>query len=746
MSVHRVRMPLPRIAPTSRHRAGRWRGAALAAALWCGNCRAEPPPTPVPDAAGNYLRNAGFEEAGERVPAGWTLESRVTHKGGVSRVATAEKRGSFALRLAPNEKNAELVHPLAVGQGFAIGPFRGRRLRLEAELRAEGDATAVVGLYAVRADGKITEGLRLAQNAAPSPQRHEGVFAVPDDEESLVLVLSCAAEGTSGAATFDDVFVGEDASDKAALKGARAGAALTAEVNVDASRAIRVIPRTLYGANIEWIYDGYGLWDADKQELRPELGDLARELGVTLLRFPGGVFSDFYHWKDGVGPQDSRRQTPHHPGGPKSRHSFGTEEALSIAGSAGGSLLITVNAGTGTAEEAADWVRYVNAAAGESAKTRPAPRRRVDYWEVGNELYGKGGVADRVTLKPEAYADRFREFAHAMREADTTIKIGAIGGENFGAYKMNGYPDWNAIVLARTGGHLDFLAIHNAYAPLVTIDRGYDARTVYAAMLAAPKLIAGNLQTVSQQIDRYAGQRAPQISIAVTEWGPWFHADPDARFVDHVKTLASALFAASTLKVFIESPRVEVANFFKLVDNAFLGWIGLRDGRYVPKAPYYALQMYTQHFGSVLVHSTCTGPTYDSQPVGVVDGVRDVSYLEVVASLSGDEETLYVLAINKHFEAAIAAGLRIDGFAPLPQAIAWTLTGTAIDANTGTQLPQIPGLKWGRQTAAQPEARFQLGGPGEVELVATPVDAAAAEFTYVFPPHSVTSLQLRRAR
>ncbi|MEK7994191.1 MAG: alpha-L-arabinofuranosidase C-terminal domain-containing protein, partial [Planctomycetota bacterium] len=266
-----------------------------------------------------------------------------------------------------------------------------------------------------------------------------------------------------------------------------------------------------------------------------------------------------------------------------------------------------------------------------------------------------------------------------------------------------------------------------------------------AAMLAAPVLIAQNLADLSRQIDSLAPDRGAQIKIAVTEWGPLFSGEPGHRFVDHVKTVGSALLAASAMKAFLESPRTEVACLFTLVDNAFLGWIGLRQGKFLPKAPYLALQMYTRHFGSTLVRSSATSPTYDSAPVGVVEGVRGVPYLDVVASRSDDGRTLYLMAINRNFDRPIRTSIELQSFIPSKDGIAWTLTGTGIDANTGTELPFPEVMKWARQAEGESAARFYQGKPEEVQIVSAALGGVAPTFEYTFPPHSVTSLELAAA-
>src|SRR5262245_55074219 len=159
---------------------------------------------------------------------------------------------------------------------------------------------------------------------------------------------------------------------------------------------------------------------------------------------------------------------------------------------------------------------------------------------------------------------------------------------------------------------------------------------------------------------------------------------PSGRFVDHVKTLGSALYVASAMQAFLESPTTDIATGFKLCDELYQGWIGKRDAHWIPKAPYYALQLYTHHFGAVLLSSQTKSPTYDSQSAGLVDALSNVPYLDVVSSRSDDGRTVYFIAINRHFDSPVQARISISGREPAGSGTAWTLNGAGIDANTGT--------------------------------------------------------------
>jgi len=696
------------------------------------------------DQSGNIVKNGGFEQETGGVPTGWSLEKKVRPKGELALSKKFAHSGQFSLSLMPNRKNTpwDIGHdPYGVGQGFPAGRLRGKKIYISAWLAAEGDTAAAIDVVAL--GGKVPALVELKQNAGESkPVFRDDVLEVPKD--AVFLVVACVAQGTSGTAYIDDVFVSTEVPASWNSGGtfppevqpgsAAPGAAIEARVAIDASKEIRNIPATLYGMNLEWIWDGNGIWDKDRNALDPRIVSLTKDLGTTLLRFPGGIFSDFYHWRDGTGAQAKRPTTKSMPGGAESVHRFGTDEALAFAAQTGSHLLITVNAGTGTAQEAADWVRYVN-----------RNGRQVEYWEVGNELYIKGGqrAFDESTMPPERYAQKFLEFARAMRAADSGIKIGAIGDENFGDIASHAYGDWTSKVLSIAGKEIDFLSIHNGYSPVLFQDKGAPLRRVYGAMLAAPELLRNSLAATAAKVQTLGPERAAHIRLAITEWGPYFQLTPDGRYVDHVKTLGSALYVASAMKAFIESPQTDIATGFKLVDPLFQGWIGKRNGEWITTAPYYALQLYTRHFGSVLVSSNTQVAGYNSQPVGLVGAASNVPYLDIVASRGSDGRTLYVMGINKNFDQPVKAQIAIAGRTVSGEATAWTLNGTGVDANTGTRPFEAPGVRWAKQEADSANPRFNSGGDNEITFRSSPVPGIKSKFEYTFPAHSVTSLEVR---
>ena len=346
-------------------------------------------------------------------------------------------------------------------------------------------------------------------------------------------------------------------------------------------------------------------------------------------------------------------------------------------------------------------------------------------------------------MTPDQYAAKLQAFAQAMKAADPSIKIGAVGGRNFGRYAFVHDESWNRTVLQRAGGLIDFLAVHNGYAPLVVgeADAGFDE--VYRGLLAFPRLVAANLDALDHDIREYAPTQAGRIQLAITEWGPLFAFVPSSRWVDHAKTLGSALFVASLFRAFLLSPRVGISTFFKLTGDSFMGSIGANGE---PKPSDYALQMYSRHFGSTVVATRDEGPTFDSAAVGLVSAVDGVPYLESVASTDTGRSRLFLTVINKHPQSAIETTINLGNFKPQPSAKGWTLTGPGLDANNGPDVPSGFFSGWAKQAQAPQNPQFQAGTPGTVAPQPFTIGNAASRFTYIFPPRSVTAIELVRAQ
>jgi len=692
----------------------------------------------------SLLKNPNFEQTENGQPEGWNFDKKVRKKGSARVVDSYPGGSGNVLELKPNRKNKG-ENLLGVGQLLPAESVRGQTLSISTLLGVEGESSAIVGVH-VLGKGSGLPFVQLRQDSVgESLVEHNDSISIPEDAEHIVVYA--IVEGKSGSAYFDSLRISNalDA-DKTNSQGestsnvnvASVATSENALVTVDVNQIIRRVSDDIFGTNVEWIFDAQGLWSVDGERSEPEVVRLSREMGVTLLRFPGGVFSDFYDWRDGIGPLAKRPSTRHFPDGPVSKHYFGTEELLTFANDINANLLLTVNAGTGTPQDAADWVRYMNENKSSEAKVR--------FWEIGNELYMKGDLSGGH-MSAGKYAKAFAKFADEMLAADPDLVLGAIGGLNYGKYQFISDKRWTEKVLKKNADKIGFLSVHNAYAPvLIGSSEKSDPVDIYRAMLSAPIAMEQNFRDLESLLQKYESPEQP-INIAVTEWGPFFHVSPESSWVDHVKTLGSALYVANNLNVFLRTPRVTIANYFKLTDKGFMGWIGNRDKEFVATAPYMAFRLYTENIQDDIVATSVASSTYDSKAHGVVAAVKDVPYLDAVASVGDDTVSLFI--VNRNLENEVPATIVLNGVIGQQQIVQKTLSGKAIDSNTGTKLPDIPGLKWAKQNVV---ARFNDGSDEEVTTTQTIVKSsvetteAGQTLDLLIPPRSVTCLVIEQAQ
>jgi alpha-N-arabinofuranosidase len=514
----------------------------------------------------------------------------------------------------------------------------------------------------------------------------------------------------------------------------------TATVTIDANSTLKTVDKHVYGSNVEWFHDGNFIWNAAAGANNTLLTARAKALGVSLLRFPGGTLADYYHWRNGIGPIASRPISPHGMDAGSSANNFGLHEFMNFCRSTGADPMLQVNVVTGTASEAADWVNYSNASQNtERAANGSAAPFGISSWEVGNEQYLPNwpGTLSQSILTADEYVSRLIAYTNAMKAADPTIKVGAVGGKNFGRYALMADDNWNATLLQKAAPYIDFLSVHNAYGPMVLQPDAQSFWDVYGAMLAFPKLVGDNLATINRQIVQYAPAYANKIKIGVTEWGPLFDVSPSNPYVGHAKTLGSGVFTASMVKTFLLADRVTLANLFQLTSPLFLGSINW-DG--VVKPSYFAMQMYANYFGTTLVSTLVDSPTYNSVAVGTVDAVQGVPYLEAISSVSADRKKVYVMVINKNWSSGITTTIQLKNFAARSSGTAHVMTAPSIDANNGNDLPAIPGVVWAQQRTAPVNSMFNLGAPGTVAIVDSSF-AVSSTIRYTAQAMSVSVLE-----
>jgi alpha-N-arabinofuranosidase len=434
----------------------------------------------------------------------------------------------------------------------------------------------------------------------------------------------------------------------------------------------------------------------------PDIIRMLRESRLPLLRFPGGNFVSGYHWEDGIGPTE-RRPTRRNPAwGDFEPNHVGTDEYLKLCRLVGCEPLICVNAGNGTAQEAAAWVEYANGpvtsryGALRARYGHPEPYN-VKFWEIGNELYGKWQIGHCTA---EEYAERYAAFYQAMRAVDPTIHFLAIGQNE----------EWAAPLVARNGAAVRTLAIHELPGGGIPPEAG--ARDVFEELMAFPVSLRAKLHGLGELM-RKAGL---EPSIAITEAQLFTRRSTLPNNTTH----AESLFLAGLIHMAIrEGGLVEMITHSALVNHAG----GLRKQKEIVYATpvHYASLLYGTQSGVYPVRLKVRTPHYRS-PGKYLSDTRGaaVPLLDPVALVDAAGEELTLIVLNRSPDRPLASAISVGGF------------------------PASGAVKTRTLAADSYMAQNSLEEPERVRLVAGEVRPTEETFSFTFPPHSLVELVFRR--
>jgi len=485
---------------------------------------------------------------------------------------------------------------------------------------------------------------------------------------------------------------------------------VTATITLDVDAPGRPVNRMVLGNNVQWVDHGDELLTGETTEFAPAMLEAVSALRPTVLRYPGGSNSDTYHWRDGMGPAAQRGECEHFHTKRKQKVLFGTAEFLTLCKRLGAEPLITVNVATGTAEEAAEWVRAVNKT-GVTGRDG-APLGPVRYWEIGNEPYLREDQRKELAVEPEVYAGRANQFIRAMKQVDPTIVVGIpLRSDRLGSIPATPFQGFADKVLAGVSEPFEFVALHDAYLPILW-DRKQNKNDdeVYRATMASYRVVEQDLEYTRSLLRKYKPDRP--IKIAITEYNSLFSIGGNKD--GYIATLGGGLYVGDALRLFAQTDDLLMANFWSLAGNWNFGTVSIR----MEKRPaYWVLLAYQRALRGRLVPATVAGSTFDSPAAGMVPAYRGLPLVTALATVEGD--TLRVLVTNK------------DSFRPARI----TLQGVS-RAIAGIDCQQLGG-------GGYFEAR---SGRGEARLTPLGIASQAFPVPLNLGPHSMALIEIRLAK
>ena len=352
---------------------------------------------------------------------------------------------------------------------------------------------------------------------------------------------------------------------------------LKGKIVVDRDFVIAPLDRRIFGTFVEHmgrcVYGGIyekGHATADVNGFRQDVLALTKELGATIVRYPGGNFLSGYNWEDGVGPKERRPRRLDLAWGSTETNQFGTNEFITWCKAAGVEPMFAVNLGTRGPDEARHFIEYCNHPGG----TQYSDLRRahgfekphgIKFWCLGNEMDGPWQICQKTALE---YGRVAQETAKVMRWVDPGVELTACGSSN---RSMPTYGHWERKVLEQCFDHVDFISLHQYFRN----DAG-DIKTYFGVI----KDLESFIHEVAAIADAVAAKRrsSKRIMLSLDEWNVWYKAHtpsdlrkpgwPEApKLIEEIYNFEDALIVGGVLITLMNNAdRVKAACLAQLVN------------------------------------------------------------------------------------------------------------------------------------------------------------------------------------
>jgi alpha-L-arabinofuranosidase len=410
------------------------------------------------------------------------------------------------------------------------------------------------------------------------------------------------------------------------------------------------VNRRVFGSFVEHmgrcVYTGIsepGHPAADDLGLRADVADLTQQLGVSVVRYPGGNFVSSYRWEDGVGPVTARPIRPDLAWRSIESNEFGLNDFLQWCRRTGVEPMLAVNLGTRGVQEACDLLEYCNIADGTYwSELRikhgfPEPHG-VTLWCLGNEMDGPWQIGHKTA---DEYGRLAAETAKAMKRLDPSVRLVACGSSSS---SLPTFGQWEATVLEHTFDYIDFVSLHAYYDP---------AACNLPTFLASAEDMDQFITAVTATADFVAAKRRSRkrIQLSFDEWNVWSasrFAGEDhlewarvPRLIEQVYDVVDAAVVGSLLITLLRhANRLTVACQAQLVN--VLGPIMTQPGGPAWRQTiFHPFALTAKHARGAVLDVRSQSPTYGTERYG------QVPWLVATATYDQASGNLALFAVNR---------------------------------------------------------------------------------------------------
>ena len=362
-----------------------------------------------------------------------------------------------------------------------------------------------------------------------------------------------------------------------------------------------------------------GIWVGKNSKIpntrgvRKDVVAALKDLHVPVVRWPGGCYADQYHWRDGIGKKRAARLNAAW-GNSVEPNSFGTHKFMDFAEQIGAEPYVSVNIGSGTVKEAADWMEYMTAPTTSSlgqeraANGHPAPYA-VNFLGLGNESWDCGGL-----MTPDDYLQQMKLYARFINNYNSkapTQKVAVGPGTADTAYTEAVMKTWKE----RKGWSFDLngLSLHS-----YTVFDGWPPHMPatdfgekdYANVLKETLKMEPLIQMQTAMMDKFDPEK--KISLTVDEWGAWLAPTKGSNpaFLQQQNSQRDAILTALNLNIFARhADRVRMTNIAQMV-NVLQAMILTDGGKMVLTPTYHVFKMYVPFQDASFVPVTYDAGSY----------------------------------------------------------------------------------------------------------------------------------------
>jgi alpha-L-arabinofuranosidase len=419
-------------------------------------------------------------------------------------------------------------------------------------------------------------------------------------------------------------------------------------VVLDPAYQIAAVDPRIFGGFLEHmgraVYEG--VFDpnsahADENGFRKDVLGALRRLRMTAMRYPGGNFASGYHWMDGIGPRKQRPTVRELAWQSIEPNQFGTDEFMKMASMMDWTPMLTLNLGTGTPEEARNWVEYCNCPVGSRyadlrAENGSIAPYQVKLWSLGNEMDGPWQLGH---VPADQYAIYAQQAAKLMKDTDPNIETVACGTCSI---SLPTYMEWDRKVLEYIGSYADYVSLHRYVGNPSGNTADYLAVT----------------NSIDQQIEemdavcRFVQARSKSKKrhyLCFDEWNVWYRArsaedtNGSGKFapplIEEHYNLEDALVVAGFLNSFIRhADIVKIANIAQIVN--VIAPILTRGDDMLLQTIFYPFAMYASRRDGIALLPSISGPAYDSPSYGRVNTID-------TSAILGDG-VLHIFLVNRN--------------------------------------------------------------------------------------------------